>query len=148
MAGGRPKFEPTDKQRGQVEAMTRYGIPQEEIANALEIDIKTLTRHFRAEIKTGATKANAQVGEFIYSAIIGLPIPGRTPVKDERARAMLAIFWAKTRMGWKETVVNEHQGKDGGPLEVSLAVERLIRRCDKLAAQNAARQDAAEPEAE
>jgi hypothetical protein len=26
------------------------------------------------------------------------------------------MFWAKTRMGWKETVINQHEGKGGGPI--------------------------------
>jgi hypothetical protein len=128
--------------------MARYGIPEAEISRAVGISEPTLRKHFRGELDTGLTKANAQVGEFIFSTIIGLPIPGRPPVTDERARATLAVFWAKTRMGWKETAVHQHEGKDGGPIEVSLAVERLIRRCDKLASQNAAGQDPAEPKAE
>lgn len=28
-----------------------------------------------------------------------------------------AIFYLKTQAGWKETSVNEHTGKDGGPIE-------------------------------
>jgi AcrR family transcriptional regulator len=126
---GQPKFQPTDKQRGQVEAMVRYGIPEAEIARALEISKTTLLRHFREEIDSGATKANAQVGEFIFSTIIGLPIPGRPPVTDERARAGLAIFWAKTRMNWKETPIHEHKDLDS-----SNARERVARRLDRIAA--------------
>jgi hypothetical protein len=38
-------------------------------------------------------------------------------VKDPRACVTAAIFWAKTRMGWKETAVTEVMGKDGGPIE-------------------------------
>ena len=113
---GRPTLEPTDKQRGQVEAMIRYGIPETEIAQALGISKTTLLKHFRNEINASATKANTQVGEFIFATIVGLPIPGRPPVTDERARATLAMFWAKTRMGWKENVVNQHEGKGGGPI--------------------------------
>ena len=97
-ATGRPRFEPTEKQRGQVEAMARYGIPETEIARTIGVSKPTLLKYFRDELDTGATKANAQVGEFIFSTILGVPIPGRPPVTDGRARATLAIFWAKTRM--------------------------------------------------
>jgi hypothetical protein len=76
-ARGRPTFEPTDKHRGQVEALTRYGIPVAEIASVIGITKPTLFKHFREELDQGLTKANAQVGEFIFSTIIGLPIPGR-----------------------------------------------------------------------
>ena len=115
---GQPPFQPTDRQRGHVEAMVRYGIPVVEIARTLGITKPTLFKHFREELDTGITKANAQVGEFIFSTIIGLPIPDRPQVTDERVRGSLAMFWAKTRMGWKETSVHQHKGKDGGPIKI------------------------------
>jgi len=34
-----------------------------------------------------------------------------------------AIFYLKTQAGWKETTVNEHTGKDGGPIETKAARE-------------------------
>ena len=37
-----------------------------------------------------------------------------------------AIFYAKTQMGWKETVVNEQANKDGKPFLVDDARQRLI----------------------
>jgi hypothetical protein len=112
---GRPVFQPTEKHRGQVEAMARYGVPQLEIARTIGISLPALHKHFREELDTGSTKANAQVGEFIFSTIIGAQIAGRQPVTDGRARVTAAIFWAKTRMGWKETV--RHEGtKDGPPI--------------------------------
>jgi hypothetical protein len=68
---GRPmskKFAPTSDQRGNVEAMTGFGISQEEICRLIHnpetgkpIDKKTLELHFADEIATGQTKANATV---------------------------------------------------------------------------------------
>ena len=144
MAGGRPAFEPTDKQRGEVEAMVRYGIPESEIAEAVGIAKGTLLKHFEIEIKAGATKANAQVGEFLFSTIVGIAIPNRPPVTDDRARVTAAIFWAKTRMGWRETNVHEHTGKI--KVEVSAVRERIARRLARLAADGAAEEDTDEPE--
>jgi hypothetical protein len=115
---GHPTFQPTDKQRGQVEAMARYGIPQDEIARAIGISRPTLLKHFVEEIQTGATKANAQVGEFLFSTIVGAQIPGRPPVTDDRARVTAAIFWAKTRMNWKETSIHKHTGTEGDPIKI------------------------------
>jgi hypothetical protein len=115
---GAPAFQPTDKQRGQVEAMARYGIPQEEAARVIGISKTTLRKHFEEELAVGLTKANVQVGEFIFSTIIGATIPGREPVTDGRARVAAAIFWAKTKMGWKETSVHEHTGKDGDSIKI------------------------------
>src|ERR1700731_4926869 len=45
-----------------------------------------------------------------------------------------AIFYAKTKMGWKETVVNEQANKDGKPFLVDDARQRLIDEVDRLRA--------------
>ena len=44
-----------------------------------------------------------------------------------------AIFYAKTKMGWKETVVNEHANKDDKPFRVDDARQRLIGEVDRMA---------------
>ncbi len=136
---GRP-FEPTEKQRGQVEAMHAYGIPEQAIADKLEISRHTLRKYFETELKTGATTANAAVGEFLFGAITG------KTVKDERARVTAAIFWAKTRMNWKETSVHQHEGADGGPIEVSTVRERIARRIARLSAEGTTSEDPEESE--
>jgi len=88
-----------------VEQMSAVGIPQDSIARVLRdgIDEKTLRKHFRQELDTAATKANAKVAGTLYNKALS----GDTTA---------AIWWSKTRMGWKETSVQEHQGKDGTPL--------------------------------
>jgi hypothetical protein len=45
-----------------------------------------------------------------------------------------AIFYAKTKMGWKETVVNEHANKDDKPFRVDDARQRLIDEVDRIRA--------------
>jgi hypothetical protein len=45
-----------------------------------------------------------------------------------------AIFYAKTQMGWKETVVNEQANKDGKPFLVDDARQRLIDEVDRVRA--------------
>jgi hypothetical protein len=121
--------------------MARYGINHEEAARAIGITKPTLLKHFKEELATGATKAKVQVGEFIFSTIIGMPIPNRPPVTDGRARVAAAIFFAKTQMGWKEISVHQHEGKDGGPFEVSTVRERIARRIARLTAASTAEQD-------
>ncbi len=123
-ARSRPAFAPTEKQRGQVEAMAGYGIPEQAIADKFGIVRNTLRKHFEAELKNGATTANSIVGEFLFGAI-----SGKNEIKDQHARITAAIFWAKTRMGWKETAIIEH--KD---LDASNARERVARRLDRIAA--------------
>ena len=138
---GRPmskKFAPTADQRGNVEAMTGFGISQEEICRLIKnpetgkpIDMKTLELHFAEEIATGATKANATVGRVAYATIARAP--GGID-KDDHVRGDLTKFWLARRMGWKDTSVHQHEGiiDDG-----SSARERLIRDLDRLAPKGA-----------
>jgi hypothetical protein len=109
-AGGMPAFEPTQAQRTLVESLVAYGIPYLEICRLVinprtkrPINTETLMKHFRDELDVGATKANAKVAESLYTQAI-----------DGNMTA--AIWWTKTRMGWKETVRSEHTGTDGGPM--------------------------------
>jgi hypothetical protein len=109
--------------RRQAQAMAAYGIPEDRIADVLGVAPATLRKHCRKELDTGATMATSQIAEFLYTAILGVagPNPGDPRVqvvKDERARISAAMFWLKTRGGWKETNVSELTNKDGNPLKV------------------------------
>ena len=98
----RPRYQPVEADRGKVEAMVAYGIPQEEIAATLDISHPTLRRYFKREIQTGTQKANAKIAESLYNAAIkGKGQPAVTA----------AIFWLKCRAGWKETAILEHHPK-------------------------------------
>jgi len=46
-------FEPTAEQRRLARAMSGLGLPQEQIAFLLEIDPKTLRKHFRDDLDRG-----------------------------------------------------------------------------------------------
>src|ERR1700730_10040637 len=120
--GGRPAFAPTEEQRRNVEIMSGLGIPQEDIClmvrdkNGQPISIPTLEKHFRKELDQGAIKINARVGNFMIANILGMPVPeGVTPITNKNARAAFAQLFARARMGWKETAVNEHANADGKP---------------------------------
>ena len=104
---GRKAHSPDATTRRQVEAMAGYGIPEADIAGVLSIDPKTLRKHYRHELDHGHTKANARVAEFLY----------RRATTDESQAVTAAIFWLKTRAGWKETSVNEI----AGPVKIKLS---------------------------
>jgi len=104
MAGGRRKYEPTDKDLRTVEAMAVCGMPQESIARVLGIDGKTLRKHFRVLLDTSADKADAQVGATLYKLATSGLCPAAT------------IFWMKCRRRWRETTRVEHSGPDGRAL--------------------------------
>ena len=113
---GRKPFEPTNHERKQVEAMSGYGVPIEQIAVLVRdgIDTDTLRKHFAKELIAGKAKANAQVGKTLFQKVMA----GDTTA---------AIWWSKTQMRWKEVQQHELTGADGAPLEFA-KIERVVIR--------------------
>ena len=103
---GQPPFQPTDSERKQVEAMSGYGLPIEQIAVLVRggIDSDTLRKHFATELIAGKAKANSGVGRTLFQKAMG----GDTAAM---------IWWSKTQMRWKEVQQHELTGKDGAPIE-------------------------------
>jgi hypothetical protein len=112
---GRPSYQPDDTARRQVEAMAGYGVPEADIARVLGIDPKTLRKHYRNELDLAHVKANSAVAQSLFRKATG----------DGPQSVTAAIFWAKTRMGWKETLVNEHGGIADNPVPITV-VRRVI----------------------
>jgi hypothetical protein len=111
---GRPAFEPTAAERKQVEALSGYGLPIEQIAVLVRegIHVDTLRAHFATELNSGKAKANGQVGKTLFQKVMA----GDTTA---------AIWWSKTQMRWAETQKHELTGADGVPLEFT-KIERVI----------------------
>ncbi len=108
---GRPLYEPTDEQREAVQMMAACGVPQADIARATGPDgiaLNTLRKHFARELELGALVANTKVATTLYKQAVGSPAEfdddGNQTVKERPPNVAAAIFWAKTRMGWRETV--------------------------------------------
>jgi hypothetical protein len=89
---------PDSTSRRQVEAMAAYGVPEAAVARVLDIDPKTLRKHYRDELDTGQIKATAKVAESLF----------RKATTDGAQSVTAAIFWLKTRGGWRETA-QSHQ---------------------------------------
>lgn len=88
---GRPSHVPTAENRNLVEAMTGFGIIQDDIATLLGISRPTLRKHYDAELNCGLTKANALVAQSLFKkAISG---------KETSASVAAAVFWLRTRGG-------------------------------------------------
>ena len=96
----KPPYKPTEEGRKMVEAMASVGVPQNEICVVLGIDAKTLRKYFREELDSAMIKANAKVAANLY----------RQATKDDFKAAPAAMFWAKTRMGWREKIDLNHSG--------------------------------------
>jgi len=109
----KPLHKPTEKTRAEIIALRSYGVPIKEVAAYIGIDDKTLYKYYRDELENSAIKANANVGKFLYQAASGQALTTGATYSD-CVRA--AMFWAKTRMGWKETNVQEHTGANGKDL--------------------------------
>lgn len=111
---GRKAFDPTDSERKQVEALSGYGLPIEQIAVLVRegIDADTLRKHFSTELISGKAKANGQVGKTLFQKVMA----GDTTA---------AIWWSKTQMRWAETQKHEHTGADGAPIEFA-KIKRVI----------------------
>jgi hypothetical protein len=102
MPAGRKSFEPTEQQRRNVETLAGYGLKQDAIARMLQVDPKTLRKHFRHELDGGADKANAQVAGTLF----------RMAVSGDCVAA--TIFWLKTHLNWRE----KRAGTDGEVLSI------------------------------
>jgi hypothetical protein len=109
-----PPHEPLPVQRRQVEAMAAYGIPPKEIARVIGIDADTLRSRFADELDHGHVKANVRVAENLYRKATG----------DGREAVTAAIFWLKTRAGWRETTNHELSGRNGEPITIITGVPR------------------------
>jgi hypothetical protein len=115
---GRKAHRPDPVTRRQVETMAAYGIPEADIATVIEIDPKTLRRHYRKELSTGHIKANTKVAENLYRKATG----------DGRESVVAAIFWLKTRARWKETTIHEVTEATGNDADHSDAPWRCWSR--------------------
>ena len=83
-------YEPTEEQRKTVRAMSGFGIPQPDIGTLLEIDVKTLRKHFRRELDRGSIEATAKVAQTLFQ------------MATSGQNTAAAIFWMKARAGWRE----------------------------------------------
>ena len=115
----KPLHKPTEKTRAEIVALRSYGVPIKEVAAYIGIDDKTLYKYYRDELENSAIKANANVGKFLYQAASGQALTTGASYSD-CVRA--AMFWAKTRMGWKETNVQEVKMADEPISKVTIEV--------------------------
>jgi len=102
----KPRHIPDSTQRRQIEAMAAYGLPEAGIARIVGIEARLLRRHYGEELDTGQLKATARVAESLF----------RRATSEGPQSVAAAIFWLKTRAGWKETSVQELSGPEKTPI--------------------------------
>jgi len=88
---GRPRFEPTDEERKQVEAMAGYGVAEAHIASLIRggIGISTLRERFKENLEQGRAKAHAGIGKTLFQKAMAGDVAS-------------LIWWTKTQMRWTE----------------------------------------------
>jgi hypothetical protein len=96
---GRKKHQPTENLRAQISALVAFGVPHERIAKFIKIDYNTLTKYYKEELDTASDKRNVEVSGFLFHAASGLAIADGASYADCLKAAM---FWLKTRAGWRE----------------------------------------------
>lgn len=106
---GRPRFEPTDRERAQIARLSRLGLTQEQMAAVLDINTTTLRIHFKRELECASIEATATVAETLY----------QIATNPEHPKAVTAaIFWMKARAGWRDHTRLELTGADGAPIKM------------------------------
>ena len=91
---------PDEKSRLLVKSLSAVGIRYVDIAQKLDITDDTLRKHYRKELEDGRIDANASIGNTLFN-------------QAKNGNTSAAIFWLKTRAGWKETSVTEHAIGEG-----------------------------------
>ena len=134
--------QPTEASRGKVNALASFGVPQEDIAAFIGISHVTLRKHYSEELRLSAIKSNAQVGQFLFSLASGSAMKLEQNPASWGDCSRAAMFWAKTRMGWRETNRHEITGADGGALKIETELTDDLRQAlDAIAAKIASSAD-------
>lgn len=117
---GRPKRTLTDEEIKQVETLAPY-LTLEQVANHLGIAENTLLA--RIDDQDGVYEAYKR-GRARTIADIASNLVQKAREGDNACM----FFYLKTQAGWRETNVQEITGKDGGPIEVSHAKQKLAEK--------------------
>jgi len=95
---------PDEKSKAFVKSLAAVGTRYVDIAHKLEITDDTLRKHYKAELEDGRIDANAQIANTLFQ-------------QAKKGNMTAAIFWLKTRAGWKETNVTELSGGEGAEVK-------------------------------
>ena len=119
--GGRPVFKPTPEQEKICSLGVGFGLTHVQIGKLVGCDPKTLRKHFGHALETGRERLTMDIGSQLYK-------------KAMKGDTISAIFLAKTKAGFRETV--EHEGlpsnitvsfnlDDKKPIEAEVVKEKL-----------------------
>lgn len=89
------RHEPSERLRGRVEALTLAGVPQERIADLLDMDPKTLRKHYREELDCSAALRLGDVARNLFRI---------ASTGSGSAAVSAAKFILTTKAGWDVSV--------------------------------------------
>lgn len=122
------RYAPDASHRQMVEMMVGVGVPEADIARVLGIDLATLHLHRGTELQTGQIVANARVAESLYRKAVG----------DGPQSVTAAMFWLKTRAGWREATEQPVSPADAriarmSEAELEAAISEVTRKIEMTA---------------
>lgn len=121
MKGGKPEHIPTAETRAVVCGLVRFGVTYDEVAAHIGITKPTLIKHYREELDKTFNDSARQVSDFLFNAASGRALQ----FEDKATHAdcvRAAMFWTKTRMGWRETG-DVAEKTDAPPLTITFNVK-------------------------
>jgi hypothetical protein len=115
--GGRPPHVQDARSRKLVEIMVAIGTNHDEIARTIGISVGTLDRKYRNELNGASAKTNAAIGNSLFLQAVG------GPKHDWRkANPQVGMFWAKTRMRWRDREPDDGQLVDNDPQVIRVSI--------------------------
>jgi hypothetical protein len=106
---GRKPHQPDDRLRGLVKWLRIAGYREDQVAEAMSLDPKTLRKHYREELDNAKARTDAMVASSIVMNAVGGP-----KHEWQKANMTAAIWYTKTQMGWREPKQEvEHSGAVG-----------------------------------
>lgn len=112
---GSPGFNPGAAQSREISVMAALGLTPKEISVVVNVEEKMLKLYYQKELSVSKNIANIVVAR----KALEMAVSGRFPEMTK--------FWLKTQAKWKETNAIELTGRDGGPVEIGSAREKLAR---------------------
>lgn len=102
----KPPYEPKDKLREQVAAFAMCGTRYADIAKCLGISLNTLKKYYMDELELGSERANMLVAQSLYR-------------QATSGNTIAAIFWLKTRAGWREKTPEDKAAQNEKPMTLA-----------------------------
>ena len=109
---GPKPWAPSPEEVEKIKLYAGLGSTQVQVARLIGVCEDLIARHPQA--KAAFEEGKAQTIAKVAGSLVRKALNGDTTS---------AIFYLKTQAGWKETQVQEHTGKDGGPIEQAVTVD-------------------------